>query len=127
MFRQKSSGGRLQCVHYSERSEGDLKQVRDVFLSQLWIISSFFLVCPVMDPNPRSHHLLMSGFRAPWRFIFLGSDVNEGVVITSGPSPSAALQLVDGHFSFMFELPLTVSSDCIPAICLFWLFCFLKV
>lgn len=56
----------------------------------------FFLIYPVMDPNPPSQHLLMLAFRAPRRFFFLGSDVNDGVVITSGSLVNAVLQLVKG-------------------------------
>lgn len=69
-----------------------------------------------MDLNPSCQRLLTPGFRAPRSFIFLGRDVNDGVVITSGSLLNAVLQLVHGHLSFSghlnYQIPVNGKHIC---------------
>lgn len=92
----------MQCVHYSERSVcvwgGWFKGGQGCFA--LIVLDHFFFSGhPVMDPNPHSQHWLMPGFHAPRRFTFLGSEVDDRVVTTSGSLLNAVLQLLRGHFA----------------------------
>lgn len=102
MFRKKSSGE--ECSVYITRrgrcvcGGGWFKGGQGCFA--LIVLDHFFFSGhPVMDPNPHSQHLLMLGFHAPRRFTFLGSEVDDRVVTTSGSLLNAALQLLHGRFA----------------------------
>lgn len=74
----------------AERSGGYLKDVSGASclsaVTYRCVSEEYLYAHPVMDPNPRSQHFLMLGFRSPCCFTFVETEVSDIAVITGGPS-----------------------------------------